>query len=43
MNFARRLCQIGLWFGGADELAGYSLALGISCSLGAALLNRAKK
>ncbi len=67
MNFARRLCQMGLWFGGAmvlmaailigidvilrkvfntsiggaDELAGYSLALGTSWSLGAALLDRA--
>ncbi len=67
MNFARRLCQMGLWFGGAlvlmaavligidvllrkvfntsiggaDEIAGYSLALGTSWSLGAGLLDRA--
>lgn len=67
MKLARRLCQMGLWFGGAlvllaalligvdvllrkfletslggaDELAGYSLALGTSWSLGAALLDRA--
>ncbi len=67
MNFARRLCQVSLWFGGAlvllaavligidvllrkffqtsiggaDEIAGYSLALGTSWALGAALLERA--
>jgi TRAP-type mannitol/chloroaromatic compound transport system permease small subunit len=67
MNLARRLCQLGLWFGGAlvllaavligvdvllrkffqtsiggaDEIAGYALALGTSWALGAALLDRA--
>ena len=67
MNWARRLCQWGLWFGGAlvlsaalligidvllrkffhtsiggaDEFAGYALALGTSWGLGAALLDRA--
>jgi TRAP-type mannitol/chloroaromatic compound transport system permease small subunit len=67
MNLARRLCQMGLWFGGAlvllsavligidvllrksfqtsvggaDEIAGYGLALGTSWGLGAALLDRA--
>ena len=67
MDFARRLCKMSLWFGGAlvllaalligidvllrkffetsiggaDELAGYSLALGTSWALGAALLDRA--
>jgi len=67
MNLARRLCQMGLWFGGAlvllaalligvdvvlrkffqmsiggaDEIAGYALALGTSWGLGAALMDRA--
>ncbi len=67
MNLARRVCQMGLWFGGAlvllaalligvdvvlrkffqasiggaDEIAGYALALGTSWGLGAALLDRA--
>ena len=67
MNLARRLCQMGLWFGGAlvllaalligvdvvlrkffqmsiggaDEIAGYGLALGTSWGLGATLLDRA--
>jgi TRAP-type C4-dicarboxylate transport system permease small subunit len=67
MDWARRLCQVGLWFGGAlvlaaalligidvllrkffqtsiggaDEIAGYGLALGTSWGLGAALLDRA--
>ena len=43
MNFACRLCQMGLWVGGADELAGYALALGTTWSLGAALPGPAKK
>jgi TRAP-type C4-dicarboxylate transport system permease small subunit len=67
MSLARRLCQMGLWFGGAlvlgaavligvdvllrkffqtsiggaDEIAGYALALGTSWALGGALLDRA--
>jgi len=67
MSLARRVCQLGLWFGGAlvllaalligvdvvlrkffqmsiggaDEIAGYALALGTSWGLGAALMDRA--